>query len=261
MLLRILLTVLLLSAISSSASAQLIAPVNNSPWNGYLPVRIADGFQSIIGGAGTVLVPGTSNDDDGIFSMPLNFPFFFIDRVYNPTGATNGYNLRVSTNGYIGFNGSVNTAHNITSYLTYTTSTTYPFYNRVIAPFWTDRIAAGVSDGGIYYQYSGTAPNRVLTVEWRGRQYDSPPDGNFQAKLFELNGNIEFHYGSGEAGMGTQGTVATYGTAVGIKHNGQSTGAPTGNDAEKFLLFNDPNVPNVPVAFTRVYVENNQPEY
>ncbi|HVK37120.1 MAG TPA: hypothetical protein VNA88_01210, partial [Candidatus Kapabacteria bacterium] len=252
---------LLLAGHLSVAHAQSYAPVSNVPWNGYLAVRLPDGFSSIIGEPGTVLIPGTSTDDDGIFTMPLNMPFFFIDRVYNATGATNGYNLRVSMNGYIGFNGSANTVHNISPYLNYTTSTTYPYYNRVIMAYWNDRIGAGVTNGGIYYQYAGNVGDRVLTVEWRTQQYDSPPEGNIQVKMYERTGNIEWHYGSSDAGLGTQGSVLTYGVTIGIKNFGQSTGIPSGDDAEKFLLFNNPEVANVPIAYTRLWVEGSQPEY
>jgi len=40
---------------------------------------------------------------------------------------------------------------------------------RMIAPFWDDLYPPG--GGGIYYSLTGSAPNRVFTVEWRNIEH------------------------------------------------------------------------------------------
>lgn len=50
----------------------------------------------------------------------------------------------------------------------------------------------------IYFQVSGTAPNRVATVEFKNAGFydgDATEFANFQIKLFE-NNNIEYHFGA-----------------------------------------------------------------
>lgn len=84
----------------------------------------------------------------------------------------------------------------------------------VLAPFATDLAAA--TTGGAEYRVatSGTAPNRVCTIQWKnvrdkprrasaadtttvGTQYES---FSFQVKLYETSGQIDFVYGSATAG-------------------------------------------------------------
>src|SRR5687767_6803788 len=93
-------TLCLLTAIGGLATLRAqTTPVATLPWNNYTPQRIPDNFQTIIGQPGTVLIPNTSQDDDGSFFFPLDMSFYFIDRTYNPTGVANGYQLYVTTNG------------------------------------------------------------------------------------------------------------------------------------------------------------------
>jgi len=58
-------------------------------------------------------------------------------------------------------------------------------------------------DAGVKYQVGGSAPNRVLTVEWVHMDLAGVPasDLNFQVKLSEA-GAIEFAYGTMTAGLG-----------------------------------------------------------
>lgn len=112
----------------------------------------------------------------------------------------------VSTNGFIDFSSSTadggagggafsydNTVFSNTAAGT----RTYPS----LALFYDDLMAqGGVSALGnsIKYFVSGTAPNRVLTVEWINMAVygNTSPSLNFQAKLYETSGVIEFVYGT-----------------------------------------------------------------
>lgn len=94
----------------------------------------------------------------------------------------------------------------------------------VLAPFATDLAAA--TAGGTEYRVatSGTAPNRMCTIQWKnvrdkprrataadtipvGTQYES---FSFQVKLYETSGQIDFVYGAATAGN----SVDNFRTAV-----------------------------------------------
>jgi hypothetical protein len=100
----------------------------------------------------------------------------------------------------------------------------------VVAPFWTDLqvpgyIAPGTNatllNAALSYVVTGSAPNRIVTFQWKGMEkYASPgSDFNFQVKLYEssiqANHKIEIVYGP----MTTHnGAVNTYvGVMSGIK--------------------------------------------
>lgn len=77
-----------------------------------------------------------------------------------------------------------------------------------IYPYWDD-LATG-STGSVRYEVTGTAPNRILIVEWFvtiPRNLSGPANSTFQAWLYETSGLIEFRYGT----MG----VATMSASVG----------------------------------------------
>lgn len=69
-----------------------------------------------------------------------------------------------------------------------------------IAAYWDD-LRVG-TDGGVYYKLTGTAPNRVLVIEWRNvcipkPATSSPGNATFQCWLSESSGKIDFVYGAG----------------------------------------------------------------
>lgn len=100
--------------------------------------------------------------------------------------------------------------------------------NNILAPFSTDLM--GATGGNTEYRVAttGTAPNRVCTIQWKnvkdkpkqasstntaviGTQFDN---FSFQVKLYETSGQIEFVYGSSSAGTGPD---AFRTVAIGIK--------------------------------------------
>jgi G8 domain len=55
------------------------------------------------------------------------------------------------------------------------------------------------STGKVHYKVIGTAPNRVLVVEWLNMSINTTStvaDATFQCRLYEFNGHVEFVYGS-----------------------------------------------------------------
>jgi hypothetical protein len=151
------------------------------------------------------------NDDE--YSTPTALGFTFS---YNGTSFTH---LQASTNGFIRFGNDLTGSLPIDN-LAGTT-------RNVVAPFWFD-FKVGSTPADIRYQLSGSPGSRVFTVEWKNLFWDTTgvPYANFQVRLLESNGVIEFIYGgsnappSGERASGSIGLVD--GTPV--IASGQSTG-------------------------------------
>ena len=98
----------------------------------------------------------------------------------------------------------------------------------ILAPFNFD-LTAGSATGGTEYRVAttGAAPNRVCTIQWKnvadkklvkGLQYGTM---NFQVKLYETTGNIEFVYGPAIKGPNTDDFRYA---VVGLKGSGNGSG-------------------------------------
>jgi hypothetical protein len=235
---------------SASAQYTVAAPATaNFPWNNYIPSRIADGFQSIIGNGGT-LVSGSNNRGayDYVSALTLPFNFYFLNTTY-----ASGFSLKAGTCGYLSFNGSSYTGGPTYNYYGYywisnLSGNARPSYNKMILAYGAELQTSGVTDGGIYTLLSGSAPNRVFTVEWRAQGYSSPSGnpGNFQLKLYERNGNIEFFYGP--ASIIRDDGQYRYGAMIGIKNLGEPyyfyspSGVParTTPEPNRYMYFTNP---------------------
>ncbi len=89
----------------------------------------------------------------------------------------------------------------------------------IIAPLWDDMDMGSTTN--MTYATSGTAPNRVLTVQWKEVLWvytATNPVVSFQIKLYEQNGKIEFIYRS-EAGTAASPTASVGITAAGTGSN------------------------------------------
>ncbi len=127
-----------------------------------------------------------TGDDDNTNKVSMPFPFVYQGAVQSA--------FYVSTNGWLSFDTAT-----VTNNLTNDLNSTNP--RRVIAPLWEDLVSLGNTNANkvalIRYATTGTAPNRVLTVEWAEMErfgYGSP-SLNFQVKLYEGSNNIELVYG------------------------------------------------------------------
>jgi plastocyanin len=132
------------------------------------------------------LVPG-SQGDDVVVSMTLPFPFDFYDESFTQ--------VNIGTNGNLQFSGA-NTSFSPDCLPTIN-------MNNLIAPLWTDLdMSPGITNTftpGVYTSTVGTAPNRILVIEWRACYFNGNCDAgtaNFQARLHETSGIIEFVYGA-----------------------------------------------------------------
>jgi hypothetical protein len=132
---------------------------------------------------GTVLGTGTTVDDNNYNNQPIGFTFN-----YNGTNYTN---FSLNANGFIAMGATVSN-----SYTAISTGAS----NNVIAAL--NRDLQGTATGEIRYETIGTAPNRVLVIQWTDfASYSSTGSGagddfDFQIRLFETTNEIRIVYGN-----------------------------------------------------------------
>lgn len=146
-------------------------------------------------------------DDATATNIPIGFPFVYNGNAYATVG--------ISTNGMMAL-GTLSDYFSTNS-LAGTSSRPY------IAPLWDDLEVAGTANS-ISYQTSGTAPNRVFTVEWKNVKWNyqaSGPVVSFQVKLYEGSNTVKFLY-KDEGGTYNAGSSA--GASAGIA--GSTASAP-----------------------------------
>ncbi len=164
-------------------------------------------------GSGGTLVPGSADDDVAV-SVPLPSGFNFT--VYG-TAVTS---LSASTNGALKVNNAAATTFSNTA-LPATGFATGPN----LLPYWDDLDARPITttNGGIFTETTGSAPNRIFKVEWRTRHFVSPQpvgpvDTNFAVIFHENSDAFEFVYpaaGVGAFAGGVQATVGVQSTNTG----------------------------------------------
>lgn len=161
----------------------------------------------------------SSNIDDAM-SGAINIGFTF------QFGCVNYTQIRVSTNGWLTFNSSY-TGNDFSNSLAGGAN------KPVIAPLWDDLATCG--SGSVNYQLTGSAPNRILTVEWNQMEWTYSATGDViscQAKLYETSNIIDFIYKVGgvavSSGSASIGIAPT--SAAGDYYSLNGTGAtPTAN--------------------------------
>lgn len=146
-----------------------------------------------------------SQDDNRSEATNIGFDFWYNGDRYTQ--------FNVSTNGYVDFSSSTANGGPTTGAFGYSnaaftnttaTNRTYP----ALAPFYDDMMAQGGIEAlgnSIKYLMTGTAPNRVLTIEWINMAVygNTTPSLNFQVKLYETTGVIEYIYGTMTQGTHT----------------------------------------------------------
>ena len=124
----------------------------------------------------------------------------------NTSGAVNiGFNFTYGCNTYTQFtassNGWMSLGYN-TVQSVYTNDLTTTGQGPILAPLWDDLSTS--STGNVNFRVTGTAPNRVLTIEWLNMLWNygaSGPVISFQVKLHETTNVIEFIYSDGTTGV------------------------------------------------------------
>ncbi len=166
-------------------------------------------YTEITGGAA-----GPSGDD---VQMSAGLPFTFVYDGF-------GYNaMQMSTNGWlelgtgtVGSPRGLSTSGQLGGFFTQALgSTARP--TKVLAPWWTDMSTGSL--GVISYTFTGSAPNRVATVQWHdvAANFDEVNNTmklNFQVILYEGTNVVEFRYGPIVAGTFSGGAA---GASCGFK--------------------------------------------
>jgi hypothetical protein len=206
-------------SVCSGGNSQLAAVANSAaPVSAYSFATSTGASLDPMVGATTALGSG---DDDTPTASPAAIGFTF---PYNGTTYTQ---FSVSPDGWILLGGTTAAAQFSNAV---TSTTNIP----KIYPYWDD-LATGTT-GSVQTLVTGSAPNRILKVQWfitSPRAVGSPANGTFQAWLYETTGVIEFRYGALTA-SGTNASCgltasATNFQSVTISSNTTSNSVP--NDA------------------------------
>ena len=209
------------ASVCGSGNAQLNAAANGG--TNYTVTSIA---HNLLTPSGSPTVIWNTTTDDAV-SSAIVLPFTFSYYGQNITQFT------VSTNGFIEMGGA-SLISGITAQALPNTSTP----NNVIALSWRDLKVDITANPSAYIRYfiNGTAPNRVMVVEYNAVSYyySAASIGNVtgQIRLYESDGHIEVHVATNDAGnnlsktLGIENSTGTVGlTPAG--HNNVSWNAST----------------------------------
>jgi hypothetical protein len=169
--------------------------------NGYSQVNYTFSSSSSIFSAITGSTFSWTGTVDDAYSTAENIGFTF-----NYAG-TNYTQIQVSTNGFIRMGTGL-----VSSIPTDALSGTV---RSIIAPLWDDLSVTAFSDITFELNTDGGGGNYVLTVEWKNIKWNKSAgsaNAEFQVKLYEATGNVEFIYG-------TIGTPNAGSASIGLSDN------------------------------------------
>jgi uncharacterized repeat protein (TIGR01451 family) len=205
--LRLFFAVLCLFPMTASAQTMARYSVTQSTGNSYSSISVTGAaipsWRNISGG-------NFNLDDNRSYPVDIGFDFWYRGVRYTQ--------FSVSTNGYLDFSSSTANGGPTTGAYGYDNAA---FTNNTaltataLAVFYDDQTTQGVTDPlgeGIKYSTTGVAPNRVLTVEWINMAVygNTAPDLNYQVKVYESSGEIQYNYSTMTAGG------ATYSYTIGM---------------------------------------------
>ena len=145
------------------------------------------------------------NDDNRSFSVPIGFDFWYLGVKYSTISAT--------LNGAVDFSSSTSDGNTPSGSSPYGSNWSDQFSSGgangtmlALAPLYADLITSSHGTtpiaSSLVYLLSGSAPNRVFTVEWIDfDHFNSPVNSpsasySFQVKIHEITGVIDFNYGT-----------------------------------------------------------------
>lgn len=175
--------------------------------SGYTFTPSSGTFTPLVGA--TALIIQSGNADDGRYlPVPIGFTFRYAGVDYTQVGAcTNGWMSLVPATNFARNNDLDGTIGGATR----------PF----VAPFFDDH---DMVSGSVSYLLTGTAPNRVFTMQWLNARWDylgTAPAISFQAKLYETSNRVQFVYRQEPGAIGID--VNSFGASIGIA--GVATGS------------------------------------
>jgi subtilisin family serine protease len=183
---------------------------------GSVTIQVLNNYQPALTSFSYRTITGTDLDldDDGVAQIvsPFNIAF----------GNGSFTNLWVSANGTISLSGP------FSDYVNGFIPSASPFIVApskaisLIAPFWDDLFPVKGTAQNVFWQVTGTAPDRELVVEWRDvRAFDCAIESDtvkFQVVFFENSSDVLFNYGDavfgGSCDNHDRGSSATVGLQV-----------------------------------------------
>ncbi len=184
------------AAVCDGSNSQLVANASVSYNNTAAAYSFAGSTDVYTPITGTTLGSGVIGDDVGIGNLPIGFSFPYNGNSFTVFGARS--------------NGLIELGQTTVSLSGFSSNSLSGNAN-CIAALWDDNNTTG---GSVIYSTTGTAPNRVLTVQWTGMHVggsgsSTNPTIDCQVQLFETTGVIKLVYGPTSAALA--GTTASIG--------------------------------------------------
>ncbi len=148
---------------------------------------------------GASIVAGTTDTgnhgDDVNTAIALPFPFTLYGASFTTANVSSNGNLQFTSNSTAFTNACLPTAT----------------LNNAIIPHWddlntTNNVACPSGICGIFTTVEGSTPNRIFDIEWRATLFTGGGFVNFEARLYEATGEIDFVYGA-VSGNGVGATI------------------------------------------------------
>lgn len=194
---------------STSVTSSSVSVTGTAAGAGGYNFSAVSGTYTNIGGT---TIHAAAVDDATTAGIPIGFTFNYGCQPYT--------SVSVSSNGWLSFESttSSNASNNLAGYA------------NVIAPLWDDlQVYTG---GAVTYQTTGTAPNRIFTVQWSTMEwyYSSSSDViSFQVKLYETSNRIEFIYRQGAGAVtSASASIGISGGSIGSFYSLDGTGTSPG---------------------------------
>ena len=244
------------SSTNSVLSPSVLAYTRSIFTSAYTPITTAGGATQLNGGPGTGEFSssgGTPDVNEGTAYIPTPFTF-----TYNGTPMTTASFVGICTNGYAYFSAvNTNASKDVSSNNFRLFETSGP--NNTLAPYFdqliTNTAVNGIT-GNVLYQTTGSAPNRVFTVQWGNYPSYSNSQAraiNFQAKIYETTNVIEFHYGPTSEGTVPGGNInesASIGIESLVGGNNNYLDALTGSSQTNHGMMTSSRFPKYNFRFT-----------
>lgn len=196
---------LLSNPISKSILIVLLYVLNAPSARAQLVFSLSEPAATYAANSGGTTIISSNKDEASSGAVNIGFTFTY--------GCSTYTQFVASSNGWMSLG-------NNTTQTLYTNSLATTGQGPILAPLWDDLSTS--STGSVNYVLSGTAPNRVLTIEWLNMLWDynaSGPVISFQVKLYETSNLIDFTYSRG--GTGTNN--ASGGASIGLNGGSSAT--------------------------------------
>lgn len=182
--------------------------------NTYTKTTFTGGYTSIQS-SGTLLINACDDCNSTAATLPFSFK-------YDNVTFSSGTYINVSTNGFMQIGANAGN---------YCCSNNWG--NSAIPNGLMINTGDNVVQTGIYYQTTGSSPNRVFTVQWTNtRAYSGNGQAtDYQVKLFETANSIEFIFKDNSFALGNSFGTGLHGTTTGgfitVAHAASATATPS----------------------------------